>query len=95
MRLIVEFPRLVLPLSLWDTNPRGNNRKHMVEIEIVHDDMAIFAWDGRTYAFTCAFRARFEQAFIPRVETNLHGIPKDMRDFAVAAPHQNLNRSSM
>ena len=46
----------------------------MVEIEIVDEDTAVFSWDGRTYGF----RARFEQALIPRIGQNLRVLPEDM-----------------
>ena len=55
----------------------GSNRALLVEIEILNENSAIFAWDGRTYAF----RARFEQALIPRVQDNLRVLPEDRRDF--------------
>ena len=77
MRLRVEPPKLVLPQGLWETNPPGSNRALLVEIEILNENSAIFAWDGRTYAF----RARFEQALIPRVQDNLRVLPEDRRDF--------------
>ena len=77
IRVRVETPKLVLPQSLWDTNPPGSNRALMVEIEILNENSAIFGWDGRTYVF----RARFEQALVPRVQDNLRVLPEDRRDF--------------
>ena len=86
MRVIVEPPTWDLPLSFWDTNPSGSSRALMVEIKIVDEDTAIFAWDGRTFAY----RARFEQALILRVEDNLRVLPEDMRDFTVPANCENV-----
>ena len=77
LSVTVAPPALVLPSSLWDTNPPGSSRALMVEIEIVDADTALFAWDGRTYAY----RARFEQVLIPRLVDNLRVLPVHMRDF--------------
>ena len=77
LSVTVAPPALVLPSGLWDTNPPGSSRALMVEIEIVDADTAIFAWDGRTYAY----RARFEQVLIPRLVDNLRVLPVHMRDF--------------
>ena len=80
MAVTLHPAALVLPLSLWSTNPPGSSRALFVEIEIVTCDKAIFGWDGRTYGF----RARFDQALIPRIDNNLRVLPEDMRDFTVA-----------
>ena len=58
----------------------------MVEVEIIDEDTAIFAWDGRTYGF----RSRFEQAGIPRVDANLRVLPEGMRGFTVDANRQRI-----
>ena len=52
----------------------------------VHNDTAVFAWDGRTYGF----RARFDQALIPRIEENLRVLPEDMRNFDVATNGEHV-----
>jgi hypothetical protein len=86
MTVTLQPPALVLPLSLWATNPPGSCHALMVEIEGVDKDSAIFGWDGRTYGFC----ARFEQALIPRLEDNLRVLPDDMRDFALDVNRQRI-----
>ena len=86
MSVTLELPKLVLPLSLWDTNPPGSNRALIVEIEIVSKDTAIVAWDGRTYGY----RARFDQALIPRIQDNLRVLPENMRDLTVDATREHV-----
>ena len=86
MSVTLHPPALVLPLSLWSTNPPGSSRALMVEVEIIDEDTAIFAWDGRTYGF----RSRFEQVGIPRVDANLRVLPEGMRSFTVDANRQRI-----
>lgn len=86
MALTLHPPALVLPLSLWSTNPPGGSRALMVEIEIVDETHAIVAFDGRTYVF----RARFDQALIPRVQGDLRLLPEELRDFAVVENRERI-----
>ena len=73
-------------IKLWETNPPGSSRAMMVEIEVLDQDQAIVAWDGRTYGY----RARFEEAQIPRVQDNLRVLPEHMRDFTQAENRETV-----
>ena len=61
----------------------------MVEIEIVDNNTAISAWDGRTYGF----RGRFEEALIPRRQDNMRLLPKGMRNFDVVENSERIGNS--
>ena len=72
----VNAAKKILPKSVFSFWPAWGNRFYKSEIEVVDEDSAIVAFDGRTYDI----RARFEDMDYDRPAGNLRVLKQEYRD---------------